>query len=130
MLTAAAATFLAIAPLEAAMAQTYKVLYSFLGGAQGYDPAGKPLLDGKGHIFGTTLFGGAAGEGLIFSLNAKSEFSILYSFLGAPDGSAPLAGLAEGSKDHLFGTASGVARGAMAAFLKLALTATHIGSNR
>jgi hypothetical protein len=30
MLTAAAATFLAIAPLEAAMAQTYKVLYSFL----------------------------------------------------------------------------------------------------
>jgi uncharacterized repeat protein (TIGR03803 family) len=107
MLTAAAATFLAIAPLEAAMAQTYKVLYSFLGGAQGYDPAGKPLLDGKGHIFGTTIFGGAAGEGLIFSLNAKSEFSILYSFLGAPDGSAPLAGLAEGSKDHLFGTASG-----------------------
>jgi uncharacterized repeat protein (TIGR03803 family) len=72
---------------------TETVLYSFTGGADGANPyAG--LIDESGILYGTTVFGGATGNGAVFSFNpATSTETVLYSFRGGADGAAPYAGL-------------------------------------
>ena len=37
---------------------TYTTLHTFLGGSEGLRPAGRPLVDSSGHVFGTTTIGG------------------------------------------------------------------------
>jgi uncharacterized repeat protein (TIGR03803 family) len=44
-----------------------RVLYSFMGGSDGANPSA-PLVDVNGTLYGTTLSGGAAGNGTIFKV--------------------------------------------------------------
>src|ERR1700722_7282864 len=59
----------------AAHAQTYTVLYSFTGGADGGDPFAGLILDRAGNLYGTTGYGGifnsscAAGCGTVFRVD-------------------------------------------------------------
>jgi uncharacterized repeat protein (TIGR03803 family) len=63
------------------------------------------LLEGSdGNFYGTTPEGGASGEGTIFRMDASGNVTLLHSFSGPPDGTAPSGGLIEGSDGYLYGT--------------------------
>jgi uncharacterized repeat protein (TIGR03803 family) len=44
------------------------VLYTFTGGADGGNLAAGLIRDSAGHLYGTTLYGGAAGAGVVFKI--------------------------------------------------------------
>ncbi|QGM44923.1 choice-of-anchor tandem repeat GloVer-containing protein [Methylocystis heyeri] len=84
-------------------------LYSFTGSAAGGSPGLVTLLaDSKGALYGTTLAGGANGNGVVFKLAppafGKSQWteSVLYSF-SASDGAGPYSGLVRDSVGALYG---------------------------
>jgi uncharacterized repeat protein (TIGR03803 family) len=81
------------------------VLYSFANGNEGGAsvPEGS-LLNVKGTLYGTTIYGGATDSGTVFSVNPSTGAEkIVYSFKGSSDGYAPVGGLVNvGGK--LYGT--------------------------
>src|ERR1700733_2890273 len=107
----------AVIGTPAAQAQTYTVLHRFTG-ADGRNPSeyGHLIEDSAGDLYGTTEFGGASGQGVVFKLNKTGE-TVLHSFTGGVDGGAPYAGLTRDSAGNLYGTtSSGGASGAGVAF--------------
>jgi uncharacterized repeat protein (TIGR03803 family) len=96
------------ATLTAADAAKEKVLHEFTGQSDdGGSPAGDLIGDAQGNVYGTTVFGGAFGEGTIFKVSPRGRETILHSFNGIPDGSVPEAGLVMDGAGNLYGTASG-----------------------
>ena len=95
-------------------AWTENVLYSFLGGADGYAPTGGLIWDSTGSLYGTTTSGGNGCNpnvcGVVFKLtpSARGRWSetVLYSFRGYSngDGSSPYAALVFDSAGNLYGT--------------------------
>jgi uncharacterized repeat protein (TIGR03803 family) len=86
---------------------TEKVLHSFRGDTTDFPSAGL-IADAKGDLFGTTEFGGAHDDGMVFELvKTCSGYAekVLHSFSGSPtDGFIPGAGLLADAKGDLFGT--------------------------
>jgi len=85
-----------------------KTLYSFSGttGANPYD-YGQLVMDGSSNLYGTTVYGGADGDGTVFELvNSSGTYSekVLYSFTGGGDGAYPYAGLIMDASGNLYGT--------------------------
>jgi uncharacterized repeat protein (TIGR03803 family) len=89
------------------------VIHSFGAGSDGANPnAG--LIDRGGRLFGTTVYGGATGNGTVFRFDlAAARETTLYSFKGyqtaanpLADGANPLSGLTDVG-GRLFGTTSG-----------------------
>jgi uncharacterized repeat protein (TIGR03803 family) len=81
----------------------------------GWSPYAGLIMDGSGHLYGTTYAGGAHGGGVVFELTpnaARTKWTetVLYSFCAeAPncaDGSHPYAGLIMDGSGHLYGTTS------------------------
>jgi len=100
-------------PPPGSTAWTYKVLYDFsndLTGPSGSDPAGRLYRDGSGVLYGATVYGGASGSGVIYSLtppapgNRAWTYRTLYQFAGGQDGFYPEAGVIPGSAGVLYGT--------------------------
>ncbi len=93
----------------------YTRLYLFPG-ANGTSPSSPLVVAPNGTLYGTTLFGGDAGNGTIFGLSPSGHVlqtvfanlteNILYSFLGSSDGYRPQGNLVLQS-GNLYGTASG-----------------------
>jgi hypothetical protein len=87
------------------------VLYDF-GGADGYGPAGALTLGRVGTLYGTTVFGGAYGGGVVFELKGGSGGAwrerLLYSFcpdeVYCVDGATPDDGVVLGPSGGLYGT--------------------------
>jgi uncharacterized repeat protein (TIGR03803 family) len=52
-----------------AEAQTEALLYTFSGGSDGGNPYASPILDSKGNLYGTTVYGGAYDYGAVFELS-------------------------------------------------------------
>jgi uncharacterized repeat protein (TIGR03803 family) len=100
------------AALSSTRAQTFteSVLYSFMGGADGLDPADALFPDAKGNLYGTTYQGGnisdcsGNGCGVVFKLNEAGRETALYEFTGGADGGGPFAGLVQDAKGHFYGT--------------------------
>lgn len=74
-----------------AQAQTETTLYSFTGGADGYNQFGGLVLDNSGNLYGTNFYGGTinsscpSGCGTVFQLKESSgawTFKTLHSFAG------------------------------------------------
>jgi uncharacterized repeat protein (TIGR03803 family) len=87
-------------------------LYSFCHQANctdGDDPAAALVQATNGEFYGTTVLGGAYGEGTIFKITAAGNLTTVYSFciLGYPctDGSNPSAGLIQAPNREFYGTA-------------------------
>ena len=93
-------------------AQTFTVLYSFMGPPDGSSPYAGLLLDSAGNLYGTTEEGGTTtpgcsnGCGTVFKLDAMGNETLLYSFLGGTDGQYPMAGVIRDSAGNLYGTTS------------------------
>jgi uncharacterized repeat protein (TIGR03803 family) len=88
-----------------ARAQTYTVLYSFTGGADGGSPYGGVILDTHGSLYGTTTGGGAHEDGTIFEVDASGHETVLHSF-NREEGALPLGGLTRDPAGNLYGTNS------------------------
>lgn len=95
------------AAVISAQAQTYDVLYSFVGEPDGATAYAGVIRDGKGNLYGTTNLGGVYGYGTVFKLDKSGNETVLYSFQGYPgDGANPYAGLVRDAAGNLYGTTS------------------------
>jgi uncharacterized repeat protein (TIGR03803 family) len=101
-----------------AQAQTFKLLYSFTGGADGGNPWAAPLLH-DGMLYGTTWTAGANNFGVVYRVDIKSgQETVLHAFAGGKtDGASSDAGLIRDEAGNLYGvTDQGGATGAGAVF--------------
>jgi uncharacterized repeat protein (TIGR03803 family) len=96
-----------------ARAQTFTILYSFTGGADGSLPDSRVIRDSAGNLYGTTPSGGSflncsgTGCGTVFKLDTSGNETVLYSFTGGTDGAGPTGGLVRDAAGNLYGTAAG-----------------------
>ena len=81
------------------------VLHTFTGGADGASSFANLIRDEWGHLYGTTGYGGTAGEGTVFKLDHRGKHTVLHSFTAKRgDGSLPYAGLICGRDGNFYGT--------------------------
>jgi len=91
------------------------VLYRFEGGSDGGEPVAGLVMDGKGNLYGTTVYGGGSqcnrtGCGTVFQLTPPASQggawteALLYSFQGGNDGSGPQGNLVFDQSGRLYGT--------------------------
>jgi uncharacterized repeat protein (TIGR03803 family) len=100
-------------------AWTYKILYSFQGGKDGYFPWGDLVFDKAGNLYGATQFGGGFGScdspyyqfcGTVFELGPPKtkggawKEKVLYSFKSGTDGANPNGGLVFDLNGAIYGT--------------------------
>jgi len=93
-------------------AQTFTVLYTFTGGADGGSPYAGVVLDGAGNLYGTTTAGGSGvfdcptGCGTVFKVDATGNETVLHSFGETnTDGAFPFYGyLVRDGAGNLYGT--------------------------
>jgi uncharacterized repeat protein (TIGR03803 family) len=100
-----AGTIFEVLKAGAYLQYTYKLVYTFTGGADGGAPEGTLIRDDQGNLYGTTNSGGANGFGTVFELNGAGE-TVLYSFKGGTDGANPTGDLLLDSKGNFYGTTS------------------------
>jgi uncharacterized repeat protein (TIGR03803 family) len=86
---------------------TLSVLHTFTGGSDGGQPAAALVKDAAGNLYGTTLFWGAAGDGVVFKLAPGGKEQVLHAFSGGDDGAYPWCALLKVGKDKLVGSTSG-----------------------
>jgi uncharacterized repeat protein (TIGR03803 family) len=86
------------------------VLYTFCsesGCSDGNGPFAGVARDSSGNLFGTTYFGGAQNDGVVFKLSSKGAYSVLHNFCSesnCTDGSEPAAAVTLDSSGNIFGT--------------------------
>jgi uncharacterized repeat protein (TIGR03803 family) len=117
------AVFLAVAlgtlpfAVPPAPAQTFNVIYSFTGGADGGNPLAGFIIGPQGELYGTTSVGGKHGAGTVFKISQSGAEQVLYSFTGGADGANPNSSLIFDAAGNLYGTTySGGSAGAGAVF--------------
>lgn len=86
---------------------TESVLYTFTGQADGQGP--NPIIFGaQGALYGTVIYGGAHGWGVVFKLTPNTDGtwteSVLYAFTGGLDGGHSVGGLIFDAAGSLYGT--------------------------
>lgn len=85
------------------------VLYSFLGGSDGFLPTSSLIVDAGGSLYGTTPNGGDSNNGTVFQLtpptpgNSSWTETVLHRFEGGLDGSYPWGGVIFGPGGALYG---------------------------
>jgi uncharacterized repeat protein (TIGR03803 family) len=88
-------------------AQTFNVIHTFTGGADGANPSAGVTIDGAGNLYGTANTGGTDGWGTVYRLKRSGSgwiFGVLHAFTDVPDGSYPYGGVAFGPDGALYGT--------------------------
>ena len=101
---------------QPAQAQTFTVLHTFTGGADGANPLDGLSMDRTGNLYGTASTGGdtqgsclahSNGCGVVFEIKPRGSgwvLSPLYTFTGSPDGRYPVGRVVLGPDDALYGT--------------------------
>ena len=82
------------------------VIYSFTGGNDGGGPLAPVAFDGAGNLYGTTVVGGSANDGIVFvliSTNGQWTEQVLHDFTG-DDGNLPQAGVIIDTSNNVYGT--------------------------
>jgi uncharacterized repeat protein (TIGR03803 family) len=105
---------IALSPVatQSAQAQTFTLLYTFTGGADGGLPQAGLVLDSAGNLYGTTDQGGSAlrcqnGCGTVFKLDTAGHETVLHRFAGNKDGAVPACDrLLRDGAGNLYGTTS------------------------
>ena len=83
---------------------TETVLYSFTGAGDGANPFASLIMDKKGKLYGTTGYGGADGDGVVFKLAPNGTETVLHSFTGGNDGAIPFGVPIMDKNGNLYGT--------------------------
>lgn len=91
-----------LASLVASQAQTYSVLYSFRGGADGANPWSPLIRNPQGDIFGTTWAGGDS-YGVFFKISSDGTETVLHAF-DEPDGERPMGQIVRDAVGNFYGT--------------------------
>ena len=47
------------------------------------------IRDSAGNLYGTTLEGGTAVDGVVYKLDSAGSYTVLYNFTGGADGGSP-----------------------------------------
>lgn len=81
-------------------------LYTFTGGADGYNPLAGVIRDSSGNLYGTTTNGGLF-AGTVYELDSSGRETVLYSFTDGADGDYPEAALLRDPLGNLYGTTAG-----------------------
>ena len=88
----------------------FTTLYSFdPHGNDGIFSTASLILGSTGLLYGTTAFGGghnSESNGTVFSLTLDGAETLLYSFTGGVDGSAPMSGVVMDGAGNIYGTTS------------------------
>jgi uncharacterized repeat protein (TIGR03803 family) len=103
-------------PIKQGGAWQLKILYAFTGEGDGKQPQSDVIFDKHGALYGTTIYGGPSGAGVVYKLTPPLQKggawteTALYSFTGTNDGGYPESGLAFDSAGNLYGmtTAGGL----------------------
>jgi len=85
---------------------TLTTLYSFCsksGCPDGGEPSGALIQAANGVLYGTTLYYGPNGFGVIFKITASGTLTVLNSFDGT-DGNTPTGGLVQDTNGNFYGT--------------------------
>jgi uncharacterized repeat protein (TIGR03803 family) len=87
---------------------TFTVLHTFAGGASdGATPHGGHLvMDKRGNLYGLTLAGGKADQGVLYKLAKNGTVTVLHSFAGKKDGCQPGGTVAVDTAGALYGIAN------------------------
>ena len=104
----------AVLVTEPAEAQTFKVLHTFRGRAQGGEAYAGLIRDAKGNLYGTTYLGGSKcyeGCGVVFKVGTTGKETVLYNFGLGRDGGGPYGTLVSDAAGNLYGTAEYGGRG-------------------
>ncbi|HXM42776.1 MAG TPA: choice-of-anchor tandem repeat GloVer-containing protein [Bryobacteraceae bacterium] len=80
------------------------VLHNFSSPPKGANPYAGVIRDAAGNLYGTTAYGGASNQGVVFKVNTTGHLTVLYSFTGGDDGAAPSGGVVGDSAGNLYGT--------------------------
>jgi len=109
VLATALALLLAGPITQSAQAQTYTVLYTFTGGADGAFPEAALIRDAAGNLFGTTVENGqsfcTSDCGNVFKIDPSGKETTLHTFTGGKDGSFPyVSGVVGDHAGNLYGT--------------------------
>ena len=80
------------------------VLYSFRSYFDGSTPLAGVIRDPTGNLYGTTIYSGTAGYGVVYEVDTAGQETVLYSFTGGADGGYPNAGVIRDSAGNLYGT--------------------------
>jgi uncharacterized repeat protein (TIGR03803 family) len=86
------------------------VLHSF-NSTDGAQPRSPLFQATDGNFYGTTSGGGAHSDGTVFKITAAGALTTLYSFCAqknCADGSAPIAGVVQGTDGNFYGTTGGL----------------------
>jgi len=90
-----------------------KVLYSFMGGADGSHPTAGVVRDAAGNFYGTTAYGGTglarcahppAGCGVVYRVDPSGQETLLHTFTAESDGAEPDGGVILDAQGNLYGT--------------------------
>jgi uncharacterized repeat protein (TIGR03803 family) len=97
----------------------YSVLHTFCASgdcSDGSVPSGRPIMDKAGNLYGVTTFGGSWGNGVIYKLTPKHEYSVFYSFSGVNGAGEPEGRLIQDSEGLMYGCANSGDSGSGAIF--------------
>ena len=87
---------------------SFTTIYTFKGSPDAANPYGGLIEYGR-KLYGTTYFGGAAGQGAVFELTPGATTygeRVVYSFKGGNDGRLPTSSLLAATNGMLYGTTS------------------------
>jgi uncharacterized repeat protein (TIGR03803 family) len=93
--------------MGSARGQTFTVLYSFKASPDGDEPLSGVIRDAEGNLHGTTYYGGAYGNGIVFKVDKHGNETVLYNFAGGSDGENPIGGLVRDAAGNLYGATDG-----------------------
>jgi uncharacterized repeat protein (TIGR03803 family) len=107
--TGGAGTVFKLTPRSGGSPWTETVLYGFTNGPDGGYPYCTLVFDSAGNLYGTTLNGGNAGNGVVFELSPPTSGGawteqVLHSFDSPTDGNLPFAGVVFDAGGNLYGT--------------------------
>jgi len=99
----------ALAALGMARAQgpaaTETVVHTFKTGAPNGSFAYPGVIrDPAGNLYGTTVYGGTSGAGVLYKVDSSGKETVLYNFTGGADGGYPYATPIADSAGNLYGT--------------------------
>jgi len=83
----------------------FQVLHHFTGGSDGQNPTGDPIIASNGAVYGVTYYANGSTRGTVYRIDQNgSNYSIIHTFTGTPDGQQPRGKLFQGADGMLYGT--------------------------